>query len=783
MRNLSCLALLLSAIFAPAAVVRAADFEKRVVPLLEDYCYDCHGEGMKKGGFQMDKYKSVDAHLQDTEHWFTVWKHLQSQLMPPSDEAQPSAEQRNEILRWIEKDVFKVDPNAPDPGRVTIRRLNREEYRNTINDVLGVKFDTNEEFPADDTGYGFDTIGDVLSLSPLLMEKYMAAAEAIAAEIVAKSGGQIPTKYIGSDQFRGVDDPKKNARTLRFAEPASLVKAQAVEHPGRYRVTVELNVQGSMEATSHTAKLGVLVDGKEVQTAELGWDNRRNIKVSTELDLTPGEHQIGLTMTPGTPPQESENPLTARIENVNLHGPLDGSHVEYPGEYYRVFLDGPPPADAEARTAYGRKIVRHVAERAFRRPVNDATVERLSVLAREVEQGPNGSFERGIGHAITAMVASPRFIFRAEAQPEPNNPGKIVPIDEFALASRLSYFLWSSAPDEELLELARKGQLRANLRQQVDRLLAHERSERFVDNFVGQWLQTRDVEGMNIDARRVLGRRRRAEAEEIFSNRVRRAMRQETEMLFAHLVKENRSVFELLTADYTFLNEDLARFYDIDGVKGGEMRKVPLAEDNKRRAGILGHGSMLVVTSNPTRTSPVKRGLFLLDNLLGTPAPPAPPDVPELEAARRGEAKLTMREMMEVHRADALCASCHKRMDPLGLALESFNAIGQYREEEDGAKIDTAGQLITGEKFADVRELAAVLATSRGDDFLRCLTEKLLVYALGRGLEYFDTPTTAKIVEQLKKDGGAIHSLVYGVVESAPFQKRRGDGEHFTASN
>ncbi|MGV3531759.1 MAG: DUF1592 domain-containing protein, partial [Chthoniobacteraceae bacterium] len=363
------------------------------------------------------------------------------------------------------------------------------------------------------------------------------------------------------------------------------------------------------------------------------------------------------------------------------------------------------------------------------------------------------------------------------------NPSKVVPIDEFALASRLSYFLWSSAPDDELYDLARRGELRKNLRTQVERLLAHERSQRFVENFVGQWLQTRDVEGMSVDARRLLRMRRREEAEDIFNGRVRRAMRQETEMLFAHLVKENRSVYELLTADYTFLNEDLAKFYGIEGVQGREMRKVPLPEDSPRRAGILAHGSVLLVTSNPTRTSPVKRGLFVLDNILGTPAPPAPPDVPELESARRGEERLTMREMMEVHRADPLCSSCHARMDPLGLALESFTALGQFRDEEDGKPIDTAGELITGEKFSNVPELAHILATSRSEDYLRCLAEKLLVYSIGRGLEFYDTASTSKIVEQLRKDGGTMHSLIYGIVESAPFQKRRGDGEHFTASN
>ncbi|HYR59158.1 MAG TPA: DUF1592 domain-containing protein, partial [Chthoniobacteraceae bacterium] len=377
-------------------------------------------------------------------------------------------------------------------------------------------------------------------------------------------------------------------------------------------------------------------------------------------------------------------------------------------------------------------------------------------------------------------LASPRFLFRAEVQPEPNNAGRTVPIDEFALASRLSYFLWSSMPDDELFALARDGKLRANLRAQIDRMLADPRSKRFVENFVGQWLQTRDVEGINVDVRIFLGLKN-DEAYRIFNQRLREAMREETELMFAHLLTENRPVLDLLTADYTFLNEQLASFYGIPGVKGTEMRKVALPPESHRAGGILTHGATLVVTSNPTRTSPVKRGLFILENILGTPAPPAPPNVPDLEQSKKSGAKLTMRELMAVHRENPLCASCHARMDPLGFALENFTPLGTWRDRENGKPIETAGQLITGEKFKDVAELAHVLATSRRDDFYRCLTEKLLSYAIGRGLEYYDTVTVNQIVERLKKDNGAMRSLIYGVVESAPFQKRRGDGERVAA--
>jgi hypothetical protein len=763
-------------LFAVAPLHAAVDFQKDILPILEDHCYDCHGDGAKKGDFTFEKHKTQAARLQDTQHWYAVWKNLTSQLMPPSEEPQPQTEQRDRVLRWIETAVFKVDPKNPDPGRVTIRRLNRTEYENTIADLLGLDFDTDEAFPEDDTGYGFDTIGDVLSISPLLMEKYIGAAEEIADKVAGRAGGRIPTQTVEPDKFRLAGDPKKSARTLPFADAATASYLKRIEHPGRYKVTVEMEVSGSSEATTHAAKAALTVAGQKIDTQELGWDYRKDLKMVGQATLTKGDNALAIEMIPGPPPPPGENQLNLNIRKVRLEGPLDGSHLEYPREYFRVFLDGPAPKDAKARATYARKILRHLADRAFRRPVDEATLDRLAKIAADTSAQPGGTFERGIGQALTAILASPRFLFRAEVQPEPNNPGKVVPIDEFALASRLSYFLWSSLPDEELFDLARRGQLRANLAAQVDRLLADERAQRFVENFVGQWLQTRDVEAVNIDARRALGIRDSDQARRIFNSRLRRNMREETEMLFAHVLAENRPTTELLTADYTFLNEPLARFYNIPGVEGGEMRKVTLPPDSPRRAGVLTHASTLVVTSNPTRTSPVKRGLFILDNILATPAPPAPPDVPELEAVRSRGRDLTMREMMEIHREAPLCAGCHARMDPLGLALENFTAAGSYRANENGHPIDTSGRLITGERFQNPVELARILATSRRDDFYHCLAEKTLTYAIGRGLEYYDTFTVEKIVGALRKDDGRIRSLIHAVVNSAPFQKRRGDG-------
>ena len=756
------------------ATATAADFEKDIKPLLENYCSDCHMDGSKKGDLSLDT-----PELHDHKLWSAVWENLRAEMMPPFKKSQPSPDERQRIIAWIERDVFKVDPEKPDPGRVTIRRLNREEYRNTIRDLLGIEYDVTDAFPTDDTGYGFDTIGDVLSLSPLLMEKYMAAAQEIVAKAVDTSAGRIPVLQISADRFKSKTDPKRTAKLLPFSEASIVEHAPEITHPGSYELKLEVAVQGSEEATIHSAELIVSVNGKEIERRHLSWDNQKSITIREEVTLDKGRNLLNFQIVPRTAPLEDEGQLHANVQEISLKGPNDGSYREFPKDYYRVFLDGPPSGSTTARRQYAAKILRHFLERGYRRPVDQATLNRLVDLAMEVFQQPGMSFEQGIGHGLTAILASPRFIFRAEVQPDPNNPARVVPLDDYALASRLSYFLWSSLPDDTLFALAREKKLRRNLRAQVDRMLNDPQSARFVRNFVGQWLQTRDLETVNIDARRVLGIRRGEEADRIFSRNVRSAMREETEALFGHLLSENRGADELLTADYTFLNERLARFYDIEGVEGNDMRKVSLPPGS-HRGGILTHGSFLVVSSNPTRTSPVKRGLFLLENILGTPPPPPPPDVPELEDVKRERGgSLTMRQMMEIHREKPLCSSCHERMDPLGLALENFNAVGKFRSEENGQSIETAGQLITGEKFQNVQELSKILATSRQRDFYRCLSEKLLTYALGRGVEYYDSPAIDQIVTQMQKDGGKLRSVIYGLVESTPFQYRRGDGHKF----
>lgn len=760
----------------PAASAKA--FADQIEPILADYCYDCHGGGSDEGDFRLDDYDRIEDHLADRTLWFGVWESVRAGLMPPPKKQQPGDADKEKLLAWIERDVFRLDPDNPDPGAVTVRRLNREEYRNTIQDLFGVSFDVTEAFPSDDTGYGFDTIGDVLSISPLLMEKYLEAAATIVEKAVPTGGPQIPTQWIGLEIFKDAKNDKHSLNWMPFQNDRVFAGKPWINHDGEYDLKVDFAIKGSREATSHTATLAIFLGDQKVAERKLGWDNSQTLSLRGKARLKKGrEQEIRLVMTPGEPPQEGENALAVQVQQVTARGPLDGSVKEYPWEFRNLFPDGPPPADAAARDAYRRDVLRRVATRAFRRPADDATVDKLVGLARLMEEQPGKTFEHGIAHALTAVLSSPRFLFRAEFQPEPDNPAKIVPIDEFALASRLSYCLWSSCPDDELLRLAAEGRLRKQWRQQVDRLLADRKSERFIRNFVGQWLQARDVETINIDARRVLEMKNLEEALRIFNGQLRQAMRQETELFFGHILRENLPATELLTADYTFLNERLAAWYGIEGVKGNEMRRVTLPADS-RRGGLLTQATFLIVTSNPTRTSPVKRGLFVLENLLATPAPPAIPDVPPLEASQQGKNQnLPLREILKIHSEDALCASCHDRMDPIGLALENFNALGGWRDQYRGQPIDASGQLITGESFQNAQELSKVLAEKRSHDFHRALAEKVLTYAIGRGVEYYDAPSVDRIVRHMESHGSTLRELLYAITESAPFQKRRGDGD------
>jgi hypothetical protein len=622
------IALVLSAAAFAAEPDEASVYTQAVRPVFEQYCFDCHGERMK-GDVDLRPYTDLPSLEADRDTFERVLAVMQSGEMPPSNKPQPAPEEKVQVVEWLQANLFPLDCTNPDPGRVTVRRLNRAEYNNTIRDLIGIDFRPADDFPEDDAGYGFDNIGDVLSLPPVLLEKYLAAAEEI---------------------------------------------------------------------------LDEALDERE----ERG----------------------------GTPDVQ----------------PLSDSH--------RRILGDAPPTDPSARDV--RRLLRRFAMRAYRRPVSRAEVDRL-VQLYGLARDEGDRFAQAVKLPLLAVLVSPHFLFRGEVQTEPDNPAAVHPIDEYALASRLSYFLWSSMPDRQLFNLARNGKLRANLEAQVERMLRDPRSGALVENFAGQWLQLRNLEIVKPDSERFPN----------FDDALRRAMRQETEMFFEQLLRENGRITDFLEAPYTFVNDRLARHYGIPDINGGEFRRVSLT--GTHRGGVLTHASILTLTSNPTRTSPVKRGKWVLDNLLGSPPPPPPPEVPELES--QAELTGTLRERMEQHRENPNCISCHERMDPIGFGLEHFDGIGAWREFDGESAIDASGRLVTGESFEGIDELRAILAERRRDNFVRCLSEKMLIYALGRGLEFYDACAVERIVEQLELDDYRFSSLVHAITQSVPFQLRRGDGE------
>ena len=643
-------------------------------------------------------------------------------------------------------------------------------------DLLGVEYDTREIFPPDDSGYGFDNIGAVLSMSPMLMEKYVTAAdEVVALALPDGAAAQVPRIDMDGKNFKNSGDPKTTGSWLPFAKTQTVKLEQEIPWDGDYQIEVEYSIHGASEATTDEAQLEVRAAGKKVGEASLSWDQRRVIELKGKAPLKKGRQTFEISLSPKRRPLAGEEELFLKVQRVIVQGPLGGQQKEFAKGYRMIFVDGPAPEDSSGRERYARKIMRSFVSRAFRKPLDDQTINRLIAIVNEVSKEPGKNFQDGIKRAIATCLASPRFLFRVEIQPEPNNPAKVVALDEYSLASRLSFFIWGSVPDDELLSLAFNTTLRANLSAQVDRMLKDPRSERMVRNFVGQWLQARDVETVPVIAKSILGTGSNRDAAKVFDPRLRSDMQRETELLFDFILRKNRPAEELISARYSFLNERLAKFYGIGGVSGEEFQPVDLTE-HPERGGVLTQGTFLMVTSNATRTSAVKRGLFVLDNLLGTPPPPPPPNVPKLEdAAAGGNARPTQREMMEIHRKKPECRGCHARMDPIGLGLENFNALGQFRTQENGKPIDASGKLLTGEKFADIAALKEILAGRRKSDFYRTLSEKLLTYAIGRGVEYYDATTIEILTGRMAKNDGKIRELIQGIVESAPFQKRRGD--------
>jgi len=732
-------------------------WQKEILPLMESYCHDCHADGVKKGELSLDRYDSIAEMQRHRDVWKRIRDHIRHRLMPPLDEDQPADAEREKLLAWIDDAVFPVDPAKPDPGRVTLRRLNRTEYQNTLRDLFGVEVKVDDLIPPDDSGYGFDNIGDVLTLSPAHLERYLEAGRLVLDTAIKPGAMPRPSRHFKGESLTG--DGRRSGGGHYLVSPGQAAARFAPPRPGRYLVTV--SASGTMGADVPPL-MELRLDGRKlhVWSVDAPLDAPRDYAREIQLDRG---HPLEVALSFTNDFWDEHYPDPARrdrnlmIHSLRITGPLDGPPPPKPESHRRIFVERKP---GENDRAYAARVLNRFARKAFRRPTRDGEVARYLEL---VDLAKAEGVESGVRLALEAMLVSPAFLYREEPQPEPDNAARIHRIDEHSLATRLSYFFWSSMPDQRLMELASRGELRKQLDAEIDRLIASPRSREFVSNFTGQWLRLRDVPASQ-PARREFPR---------FDRRLQGAMRRETEMLFAHIVRQDLPIATLLDADFTFLHRDLARHYGIAGVEGDEFRKVRLADP--RRHGILGHGSFHLLTSYPLRTSPVLRGKYVLENLLDTAPPPPPPNIPQLEPPSGHDRHSSLREQMERHRDDPGCASCHKMMDPIGFGLENFDASGAWRELDNGKPIDNSGELANGRKFHGVEELRKILATDHRADFHRAVASRLLTYALGRGLDWYDKPALDRIVAETEAARGSSRALLRAVVRSVPFQYRRGD--------
>jgi hypothetical protein len=740
-------------------------FEKRLneklFPLVKTYCVDCHSESESTAGVNFAKYDDAESILKDRKVWIRAIDALRKEEMPPEDGMQPSADERMALMEIMHEAAHRIDCSGdPNPGSVTIRRLNRTEYRNTIRDLVGVDYLPADDFPGDDVGYGFDNIGDVLSLPPLLLEKYLAAAQEISERAIAVPlPAGAPVIRVAGKDFRGKGGSRRDDGGIVFASDGSA--SYEFEIPARGKYELRFRAFGD-QAGDEAPKLEVKVADRtfanfSVRAEEDAPDyySKEWAAPAGKFRVTIGFHNDFYEEKGADGKQHDRNLHVLGAELVTLEPAMP---AKLPESHAKIVFVRPGKDVSDVQAA--AQVLRRLASRAYRRPVEGEELRRLAQLCL-AEAEREGSFEAGVRLAMQAILVSPHFLYKLE-QPAP--PGQTRTLSDYELAVNLSYFLWSSMPDDELLYHAFQGTLRkdGNLDKQVRRMLADPKAEALVEQFAFQWLNLRPLDEMTLDN----------DLFPDFDDELKKSMKEETRLFVESIFREDRPATDLLAADYTYVNEDLAKHYGIPDVKGDEFRRMQVAQYG--RGGLLSQASVLTVTSNPSRTSPVKRGKWILENLLNSPPPPPAPDVPTLE--RQTELKGTLRERMEQHRADPNCATCHKVMDPLGFALENYDASGRWREEDEGLPIVAKAELPSGESFGNAVELQNILAQSQREAFLRCMIEKMLTYALGRGVEYYDQCSIDAIYDQAVAEDGRVSAIVLGVVNSEPFQKRRGEG-------
>ena len=769
-----------------AAPAESADYGA----LIERYCVACHNGRLRTAGLTLDDVEVSEAHVAaDAERWEKVVQKLRSRTMPPPRRPRPEDDTYRAFASWLETSLDRAADAAPNPGRPQLHRMNRAEYRNAIRDLLALDADVSA-LPADDSTFGFDNIADALGVSPLLLESYVTTARKISR--LAVGSPVIPTV---TTTYKTPEDLTQDyhLRGLPLGTRGGIRVTEHLPVDAEYEIRVRLRrtAGGTIRGIGEEHHLELTLDGERIGLFPVGSEDAYRPTVINEqnpgqtvsraftadegmrvrLPIPAGRHEIVATFVgkPAVLSEETRKPFLRSyvssnsrrglpdVDSVLIAGPFDPQRPDDTPSRERIFTCRPEaPGDA---APCARSILSRLGRLAYRRPLEAPEIDRL--LAFYEVGSRDGGFESGIELALRFMLASPQFIFRLETEPEDLAAGAVYPVSDLDLASRLSFFLWSSIPDDELLSVAERGELDApdELRRQVRRMLADPRASALVENFAGQWLYLRNLANTNPDPPTFPD----------FDDNLRRALQRETELFFESVMAEDRSILDLLTADYTFLNERLARHYGIQGVYGDRFRRVAVTDDARR--GILGHGSLLTVTSYATRTSPVLRGKWILENLLGSPPPPPPPDVPDLEDAGSAEG-LSVRERLEQHRANPACAACHARMDPYGFGLENFDAIGRWRSGGPGGEpIDASDVLPDGTAFNGPSELREAILR-RPDSFLETFTRKMLTYAVGRGMEYYDAPAVRRIVRAAAEDDYRFSALVDGVVKSDVFRMK-----------
>ena len=749
--------------------------------LLDRYCVTCHNERLQTAGLMLDRVDLAQV-AENAKVLEQVVHKLRSGQMPPEGRPRPDEAVIDAVATSLESALDRAAVDRPDPGRVASRRLNRLEYVNAIKDLIGLEVNGEELLPSDMAGFGFDNNADVLSITPALMARYITAATKISRAAVGSPDNR-PVRQVYQVGFERRD--ARAGEEMPFATHGGLAVRHHFPLDGDYVFAIRLKRNDTIETidgiAEHEHQIEVRIDhalvkrfaiggkfpgpdpgqliaapeddveGQRLHEYRMTADHELEIRVPVQA----GTRLVSAAFTDSAPSPHPSSGLPG-VDKLYVSGPFDGTVPTDTPSRARIFTCRPSSEQDEAVCA--RQVITALARRAYRRPVTVDDVEPLLGIYREGRR--DRDFEAGIERALEALLSMPKFLMRVERQPVDTRPGAVYRVSDVELASRLSFFLWKSIPDDALLDIAERGELSdpATLARQVRRLLADRRGTRFMDDFVGQWLQMRNIFSQDPDGALFAG----------FNDTLRSAMVRETELFFRSQVREDRPIRELLRADYTFLNEQLARHYGIDDLYGSHFRRVTWTDD--RRHGLLGHASLLTVTSYANRTSVVLRGKWVLENLLGAPPPPPPPNVPPLAESDRRQ-PTSLRERMEQHRASPVCASCHARMDPLGFALEHFDAIGRWRENDGGAQINAT---ITwkGDTVDSPRAFREALLAS-GDEFIRTVTEKLMTYALGRGVDYYDAPTIRRIVRDLARDDYRWSSLVLGVVGSESFQMRR----------